>query len=129
MTSTTNFNPNTDPKLLCTCGHPKCDKRSVKQQVLNYVQYIRDDADRPLTITSGGRCPYHPNEIYRDKPADHQNCVGVDVFYANVLERNELMVLAGRYGANAVAAGKSFVHMAWREDAGDRVRTWEYNIT
>jgi zinc D-Ala-D-Ala carboxypeptidase len=126
MTSTSNFNPNTDPKLLCTCGHPKCDKRSVKQQVLNKVQYIRDDADRPLTITSGGRCPYHPNEIHRDEPADHQNCVGVDVFYSNVLERNELLVLAGRYGATAVAVGKSFIHMAWREDTGDRVKTWEY---
>jgi uncharacterized protein YcbK (DUF882 family) len=126
MASTANFHPSTDPKLLCTCGHPKCDKRSVKQSVLDRVQYIREDADRPLTITSGGRCPYHPNEVHRSKPADHQNCVAVDIAYKNVLERNELMVLAGRYGANAVAAGKSFVHIGWREDIGSRIATWEY---
>ena len=42
---TENFNPITDPKLLCTCGHPECDKRSVKQFVLNNIQLIRDDYD------------------------------------------------------------------------------------
>jgi hypothetical protein len=125
--STTNFNPNTDPKLLCTCGHAKCDKRSVKQQVLNKVQCIREDANRPLTITSAGRCQYHPNEIHRTEPADHQKCIAVDIFYTTILERNELMVLAGRHGANAVAAGKNFVHMAWREDIGNRIATWKYN--
>ena len=123
---TNNFNPITDVKLLCTCGHPDCDKRSVKQWVLDRVQLVRDDANRPLTITSGGRCPHHEDELHRSKPADHQNCVCVDVFYATVKERNELMVLAGRHGATAVAAGKNFVHMAWRIVADKRVRTWEY---
>jgi len=124
--STVNFHPNTDVKLLCTCGHPECDERSVKQEVLDKVQLVREDANRPLTITSAGRCPHHPNEVHRSKPADHQNCVGVDVFYGTVKERNELMVLAGRHGATAVAAGKNFVHMAWRIVPDSRVRTWEY---
>lgn len=123
---TLNFNPTTDPKLLCTCGHIDCDKRSVRHGVLDYVQYMRDDADRPLTITSAGRCPNHPHEIHRSKPADHQNCVAVDIFYSTVLERNELMVLAGRYGATAVAAGKNFVHCAWRSGTNKKVKTWEY---
>ncbi len=125
---TENFNPATDVKLLCTCGHPECDKRSVKQFVLNNVQLMRNDAKRPFTITSGGRCPYHPNEIHRSKPADHQNRVGVDIFYKTEAEKNELMVLAGRYGATAVAAGKNFVHCGWRKLGKNdkRVRTWTY---
>lgn len=124
--STKNFNPETDVKLLCTCGHPACDQRSVNQETLDNVQLVREDANRPLTITSAGRCPHHRNEVHRSKPADHQNCVGVDVFYSTVKERNELMVLAGRHGATAVAAGKNFVHMAWRCVPDKRVRTWEY---
>ncbi len=80
MISTKNFNPTTDPKLLCTCGHLECDKRSVKQLYLNQVQLIREDANRPLIITSAGRCPYHPNEIHRKEPADHQECRGVDIY-------------------------------------------------
>lgn len=125
---TRNFNPETDPKLKCTCGHPKCNRRSVKQFALNKVQLMRDDANRPFTITSGGRCKYHPNELHRTKPADHQNCVVVDIAYSGEIEKNELMVLAGRYGATAVAAGKGFVHCAWRklQRNDKKVRTWTY---
>ena len=123
---TENFNPETDPKLLCTCGHWSCDERSVDQPTLDKVQLVRNDANRSLTITSGGRCPNHPDEVHRSKPADHQNCVVVDVLYSTVKERNELMVLAGRHGATAVAAGSNFVHMAWRIVPDARVRTWEY---
>ncbi|MCJ8293367.1 MAG: hypothetical protein MJK15_03080 [Colwellia sp.] len=125
---TKNFNVKTDPKLICTCGHPKCDKRSVKQWVLCQVQLMRNDANRPFTITSAGRCPYHPDELHRIKPADHQNCIVVDIEYETIEERNEIMVLAGRYGATAVAYGNGFVHCAWRVlDLDDmRVRTWTY---
>ena len=54
---TDHFNPNTDPKLLCTCGHKDCDKRSVKLNTLRRLEEVRILANRPLTVTSGGRCP------------------------------------------------------------------------
>ena len=130
MIKTKNFNPKTDPKLLCTCGHPKCDRRSVDQHTLNNAQLIRDDIDLPMLITSGGRCAYHPNEVNKSKPGDHQKCKGIDVRYKTVVERNKLMALAGRHGATRVAEGTingiSFVHMAW-SDTGDRsVPSWTY---
>ena len=125
MIKTKNFNPVSDPKLLCTCGHDKCDKRSVKQWVLDKIQLVRNDFG-PMTITSAGRCQYHPNEIHRTLPADHQNCIVVDVAYSTEQQRNQLMVLAGRHGATAVAAGKNFVHIAWRVVDDNRVRTWTY---
>jgi len=124
---TENFNPEFDKKLLCTCGHPDCDKRSVKQWVLSRVQMMRNDAKRPFIITSGGRCPNHYNEIDRTN-TDHQNCVVVDIKFNTVLERNELMVLAGRYGATAVAYGDGFVHVAWRNlgVVDRRIKSWTY---
>jgi len=125
MIKTENFNPETDPKLLCTCGHKNCDERSVKQWVLDQVQLVRNDFGS-MVITSGGRCPYHPEEINRLKPADHQKCIVVDVRYRGVVQRNQLLVLAGRYGATAVAVGAGFVHMAWREVEGSRVVSWSY---
>ena len=126
MIQTKNFNPVTDVKLLCTCGHPDCDKRSVNQFTLNQVQLVREDYGRPMTITSGGRCPNHPNELTKKKPGDHQKQYAVDVYYETVLERNKLMVLAGRHGATRVAAGKNFVHMAWTPTEDKSVPTWEY---
>lgn len=127
MIQTKNFNPVDDPKLKCTCGHLECDERSVNQRVLDRIQLIRDDLQAPMVITSGGRCPNHPSEVRRTKPADHQNQVAVDVLCKSVTMRNKLMVLAGRHGAKSVAAGSNFVHIGFRDTPLDKVVSWEYS--
>lgn len=126
VVSTANFHPGTDPKLRCTCGHSDCDRRSVDQETLDRVQLVREDLGAPMVVTSGGRCPNHPNEVNKAKPGDHQLGKAVDVRYRTVLERNKLMVLAGRHGATRVAAGKNFVHMAWTPTNDRSVPTWTY---
>jgi zinc D-Ala-D-Ala carboxypeptidase len=124
MISTKNFNPAFDNKLICTCSHSKCDKRSVKQHVLDMVQLVRDDAMRPLTITSGGRCQYHDSEKYRSVPADHQRCIAVDIAVSNGLERAELVELGLKHGFNAIGVAKTFVHLGYRE--GSQNVIWVY---
>jgi hypothetical protein len=126
MIQTNNFNPKVDTKLLCTCGHKDCDERSISQETLNKVQLVRDDYNRPMPVTSGGRCPNHPDELKKDYPGDHQRQYGLDIRYKSVLERNKLMVLAGRHGATRVAFGKTFVHMAWTPTSDTSVPTWQY---
>lgn len=128
MIYTTNFNPSTDPKLLCTCGHPECDQRSVSQSSLDKVQSIRDDYKKPMTITSGGRCPNHPNEVRKSAPGDHQKCTAVDVACDNDQDETKLKVLAGRHGATRVAgsAKDGFVHIAFTETHRTDVPTWQY---
>lgn len=125
---TTNFSSGTDPKLLCTCGHPECDKRSVNQLTLDQVQKIREDLGSPMSVTSGGRCPNHPNEVKKTSPGDHQLCFGIDIGCANAQEETKLKVLAGRYGATRVAgsAKDGFIHMAWTPTHRTDVPTWEY---
>jgi hypothetical protein len=126
MIKTSNFNPEVDTKLLCTCGHKDCDKRSVNQETLDKIQLVRDDYNRPMTITSGGRCPNHDDELKKAYPGDHQKQYAVDVSYEGVLERTKLLVLAGRHGATRVAFGKTFVHMAWTPTSDTSVPTWQY---
>lgn len=128
MIETKNFNPETDPKLLCTCGHNDCDRRSVDQETLNNVQLIRNDLDQPMTITSGGRCPNHPNELKKKSPGDHQLCKAVDIECDSKELETKLKVLAGRYGATRVAGGAycGFVHMAWTDTNRRDVPTWTY---
>lgn len=123
---TRNFNPATDTLLRCTCGHQDCDRRSVDQDSLDKLQLVRDDYGAPMAITSGGRCPNHPDELKRSKPGDHQKCTTVDVGYKTVLQRNKLMVLAGRHGATRVAFGRGFVHISWTPTGDKSVPTWEY---
>lgn len=124
---TKNFNPETDVKLRCTCGHPKCDRRSVDQETLDRGQRVRDDVGA-LVVTSGGRCPYHPDEIHKDKGGDHQKCKGLDVRYYSIVQRNKIMVSAGRHGFNAVAFGDTFVHLGHRPELPEgAVVSWEYS--
>ncbi len=125
---TKNFNPVSDPKLKCTCGHPDCDYRSVDQETLNMVQAIRDDLGRPMIITSGGRCPNHPKEVNKLKAGDHQLCKAVDIACDNEYLATKIKVLAGRYGATRVAGGAycGFVHVAWTPTNDKSVPTWSY---
>lgn len=126
MIETKNFKPQVDIKLLCTCNHPLCDHRSVEQWVLDKVQLVRDDLGLSMVITSGGRCQFHPNEVTKKEPGDHQLCFAVDVRADTIRMRNKLMVLAGRHGATRVAWGKNFVHMAWTPTSDRSVPTWKY---
>lgn len=127
MIQTKNFNPKSDPKLLCTCGHSKCDKRSVNQGVLNGVQLIRNDAGRPLTINSGGRCQWHPNERKRVNPADHQKCNAVDISVMGGIERGQIVKLAIEHGFNSIGVGDGFVHVGIRAHLADgEVIMWTY---
>lgn len=118
MVQTANFNPKTDTKLLCTCGHKDCDLRSVNQETLDKLQLVRDWLNKPMYVTSGGRCPNHLNEVHRVNPADHQKGIGVDVAYTSEEEKNLIMMYGVRAGFTAIAAGKNFVHL------GNRAQTW-----
>ena len=121
---TEHFNPRTDPKLLCTCGHEDCDKRSVNLSALRRLERVRLIVKRPLTVTSGGRCPNHPNETHRTTPADHQNRVGVDISVRGGVERAELVSIGLECGFNAIGIAKTFVHLGYRE--GEKLVMWTY---
>ncbi|AUR97938.1 endolysin [Vibrio phage 1.245.O._10N.261.54.C7] len=125
MIKTDNFNPQQDPKLLCTCNHPDCDERSVNQETLDKLQLVREWLNSPMYVTSGGRCPKHKNEQHRSKPADHQKCIGVDVFYKSEEECNLIMLYGARAGFTAIARGKNFVHLGNRPQK--HFSTWSYS--
>lgn len=128
MIKTKNFNPETDPKLLCDCGHEDCDRRSVNQESCDRLQIVRDDIMRGMVVTSGGRCPNHPDEIHKSKPADHQLCRGIDIAANGAAERGELIVAGLIAGFNAIGVGKTFIHLAHRPElVGKDPFFWEYS--
>lgn len=124
MPSTKNFNPETDVKLRCTCEHPECDRRSVNQTTLDKLQQVRDLYGKPMTVTSGGRCPHHPNEVHRTVPADHQRSIGVDIYYESEVERNLIGLYGAKVGFTAIAAGKNFIHLGLRPQ--NHFTSWSY---
>ena len=126
---TENFKPKTDVKLCCTCGHDKCDKRSVSQFVLNMLQPTRIEYGFPMVVTSGGRCSYHPNELHRDEPADHQKQQGVDIKITGLVMAMKIMVIAVKYGFNAFGINltSGFIHLGYRTELnGKTPAVWTY---
>ncbi len=122
---TTNFNPDSDPKLLCTCGHKDCDKRSVSQKHLDRVQLVRSMVGS-LPVTSGGRCPNHPDELHRTTPADHQKCNAVDVACSGA-DRGNIVAAGIIAGCNAIGVAKTFVHLGHRSELSfDHLTMWVY---
>lgn len=115
MITLKNFSLETDPKIACTCGDVDCDKRAIRDSVLVKIQMIRDEVNRPIHITSGGRCPFHKDEKDKIAPGDHQNGVGVDLLVRNGIERMELVSLGLKHGATAIGVGSNFVHLGWRK--------------
>ena len=126
MIKTKNFNPTTDKKLLCTCGHKDCDKRSVSQEHLNRTQKVRGLLGIGLIVTSGGRCPYHPNEIHRTTPADHQKGEGIDI-KCNGSTRGNIVDAGLMSGCNAIGVAKTFVHLGYRSELPEgHITMWTY---
>lgn len=128
MIQTANFKPYRDLKLRCTCGHILCDRRSINQESLDKIQLIRDDINQAMFITSGGRCPYHPDEINKTSAGDHQLCTTVDIYCDDFDFETKLKVIAGRHGATRVAGGAyiKFVHISFTETDRRDVPTWSY---
>lgn len=126
MIQTRNFKPSTDPKLLCTCGHPDCEHRSVSQETLDKAQVGREILGHPLTVTSGGRCPNHPSELHRTTPADHQKQKGIDVA-VNGKTRGNVVDAGIKAGFNAIGVAKTFVHWGYRPELPDgHITMWVY---
>ena len=60
----------------CKCG---CSDLIISEQLMDVMQSLRDEYDRPMTITSGYRCPLHPVEERKETPGVHSTGMACDV--------------------------------------------------
>jgi hypothetical protein len=85
---------------------------------------LRDYIDRPLTVNSGGRCKFHPSELKRSVPADHQLGLAVDISVSGGAERFEVVKLALELGYNRVGIATNFIHLGYKK--GEPSMIWSY---
>ncbi len=92
------------------------------------LQKVRDDYKFPMIVTSGGRCPLHKNELHRDKPADHQKGLGVDIKITGEVMAMKLTAIASKYGFNAFGLNlkSGFLHVGYRPEFPNDVFAWGY---
>ena len=92
------------------------------------LQPVRIDYGLPMIVTSGGRCSYHPNEVHRDEPADHQKCLGVDIKITGLIMAMKLVAIASKYGFNAFGINLKlgFIHLGYRPEQHSKISVWTY---
>lgn len=92
------------------------------------AQVVRDDLGHGLYVTSGGRCPNHPEQAKKKDPngGDHPKGNGIDV-KVNGATRGNVVRAGIDAGFNAIGIANTFVHLGRRPEIpeGHRVM-WVY---
>jgi zinc D-Ala-D-Ala carboxypeptidase len=105
------------------CRH--CGKQEMKPEFMGRLQALRDVYRKPMTITSGYRCPDHPVEKAKAEPGMHSTGLAADVGVQGA-DAHELMRLAFHLGFTGIGvqqkgAGR-FIHL----DLRSAPTVWSY---
>lgn len=109
MSRWANFNRN---EFRCRCG---CERNEIRDELIDVVQDIRTEVNRPLAISSGYRCPDHPVESAKGEPGTHSQGMAADVLASHDLGRLVLLAAlkhpkVGGVGVHQKGNGR-FIHI------------------
>jgi len=100
-----------DDELRCKCG---CGTLVFDEAFRKKLNEIRDDYAKPMIVTSGYRCPNHPNEVHKTRTGAHGLGCAVDiaVSYEDAYRLLETALRHGikRVGINQKGDGR-FIHL------------------
>ena len=119
----------TDAEFSCKCNSGKCEKAGVHGWFIENLQKLRDQIGKPLIITSGYRCRFHPAEAVKKKttPARHQQGIAADLYCPEMDLRDlyEAAVRCQLFTGIGVNPHAGFLHLDCRpaSEAAD----WAYN--
>lgn len=98
---------------MCKCG---CESLMLDQGFLDKLQALRDLCGFPLVISSGYRCPKHPEEAKKDKPGYHSWCQAVDIVKPQGERAYILLANAIKLGFTGIGVSNKFIHLDIRPD-------------
>lgn len=108
------FNQN---ELGCRCG--KCNLKTIKEEIIAVLQIARIQLKKPLTVTSGARCPTH-NKNEKGSPTSlHVTAEAVDISMANLSNKERLQLISIFLKNGATGFGihfvKNFIHFSFSD--------------
>lgn len=116
----------TKAELACRCG--KCGgKEQMDEAFVMQLDRLRERLDRPLTITSGYRCPLHPEEAKKDHPGAHANGTAADIAVSGGKERYKVISVAMELGFVGIGVANSFIHVDSGHSYAARPVVWKYS--
>lgn len=89
------------------------------------LQAMRDKFG-PITITSGFRCPKHPEEWKKRLPGSHAQGLAADIRVWDGRRRYDIMRLAFEVGMVGVGVADRFVHVDAGHANAARPASWRY---
>ena len=117
---TTNFSR---VEMKCRCG--KCDGiADMAMEFMAKLQAARSTADRAFMITSGYRCPQHPESVKRPT-SSHTIGRAADIATADSRSRHVVVRALLRSGFTRIGIGKDFIHVDDDPDKATHV-IWDY---
>jgi len=108
------WNPDDTPnfttdEMACRCG--QCGGLAdMDGNFMAVLQALRKILDRPLTVTSGYRCPRHPDEIGKRNPGSHAQGRAADIQADSAL-KFEIIKHAPFLGFVGIGPAKTFIHL------------------
>ncbi len=95
------------------CSHTgECD---MDAEFMDALQELRIAFNKPITITSGYRCPSHPIEARKAKPGSHASGCAADIAVSrgDAVQLLRLALLDGRFTGFGVQqkSGGRFIHL------------------
>ena len=112
------FTIETDPRLYsCNCRACPADFHvSPTEQLLHTLDIVREAYGKPLTVTSGVRCPAYNAKVGGVVDGEHTTGEAADLFTSDMLSaesfaRYRLLQAALKVGVTRVGIGSNFVHI------------------
>ena len=110
------FTIETDPRLYsCKCGACLADFRvSPTDRLLHTLDIVREAYGKPLTVTSGVRCPAYNAKVGGVVDGEHTTGEAADLFAPVIpdsFSRYHLLQAAFKVGVSRVGIGENFVHI------------------
>lgn len=97
----------------CKCG--SCDYDTVDAELVDVIQDIRDHFGRPVTITSGNRCPAYNKTVGGASKSYHPRGRAADIVVKSTTPLDVYMYLESKYpNQYGLGSYNSFTHIDTR---------------
>ncbi len=108
-----------------SCKHSgKCD---MQPEFMDKLQSLRNEYNKPITITSGYRDVTHPIEAVKGHSrGEHTLGVCCDVACTTGVERYQLITLALKHGFTRLGVADTFLHIGIGADGLPQHVIWTY---
>jgi hypothetical protein len=111
----------TPDEFACPC----CGKIVINRNFLSILDRTREEYKRPITITSGYRCPSHNKNVGGKDTSSHIKGNAVDISCTTDSDRFKLITTLLKKGVFRIGIDKNFVHADTDMEKTDQL-VWVY---